>query len=67
MYIDAIPERALLTRVIEQAIFDAQNGSRDAYEFLTTDRIDPFAQLLGIDPTVFKTRIVNIIKEKSYA
>lgn len=67
MYEDAIPERTLITRIIEQAIIDAENGSRDAHDFLTTNRVNPFLYLLGIDVKAFKERIEQVIDQGLYS
>lgn len=56
MYED-LPERSLLTKVIDQAVQDARDGGKDAYSFLTTSRIDPFLILLDIEPSYFKEKI----------
>lgn len=61
-----IPERALFCAIIQTAISDARSGdakqsmlAREAMDFLFSDRIDPFLELLDYDPATFKYSLIR--------
>ena len=63
---DALPERTLLGAIIETAILDAtmppiknarNSEGIEAAHFLTSNRVDPFLVLLGIEEDEFKQQL----------
>lgn len=61
-----IPERALFCAVIQVAISDARSGdadksmlAREAMDFLFSDRVDPYLELLDYDPAIFKDSLIR--------
>jgi hypothetical protein len=61
----AIPERALIAGVINQAFTDASSKTCgkdvqvEAIDFLMTERSDPFFELLDIDPSAARESLVR--------
>ena len=59
-------ERALFCAIINAAVLDARSANakdslsaREAMDFLLSDRINPYLELLGYDPDVFKDSFIR--------
>ena len=60
------PERALFAAIVTVAIQDARSGdakdsvvAREAMDFLMTERSDPYLELLGYDPEIFRESLIK--------
>lgn len=60
-----LPEKSLFAAIINTAISDARKGdatksllAREAMDFLLSSRVDPYLELLGYEPDVFKEALV---------
>lgn len=61
-----LPERRLFCSIINAALADARSANakdsliaREAMDFLLSNRIDPYLELLGYDPEVFRSSLVT--------
>lgn len=60
------PERALFAAIVTVAIQDARSAlakdsmvAREAMDFLMTNRSDPYLELLGYDPDIFRESLIK--------
>ena len=60
------PEKALFAAIVTVAIQDARSAlakdsmvAREAMDFLMTNRSDPYLELLGYDPEIFRESLIK--------
>lgn len=61
------PEKELIFAIIQRAIADASTKyntmlSWEAIDFLFTDRINPYAELLDMDPIIFREGLIRTMR-----
>ena len=62
-----IPEKALLFQIIHTAILDASSSGVDlvaweAIDFLFTNRVNRYVELLNVDPDLFKFGLIKMMR-----
>jgi hypothetical protein len=65
-----LPQAALLTAVVLEAIHDARRGDKDAWSFLTADHggwreaREAYAALLGFDADQLRANVLRMIPRR---